>query len=59
MNLDKYQLEAVHNIGNTLLIAGAGSGKTTTILKRIEYLIESNIFKIDFLRVYIFNKNAI
>lgn len=47
MNLDKYQLEAVHNIGNTLLIAGAGSGKTTTILKRIEYLIESNIFKID------------
>ena len=59
MNLDKYQLEAVHNIGNTLLIAGAGSGKTTTILKRIEYLIESNIFKIDEILVISFTNKSV
>lgn len=59
MNLDKYQLEAVRNIGNTLLIAGAGSGKTTTILKRIEYLIESNIFKVDEILVISFTNKSI
>lgn len=59
MNLDKYQLEAVHNIGNTLLIAGAGSGKTTTILKRIEYLIESNIFKVDEILVISFTNTSV
>lgn len=59
MNLDKYQLEAVHNIGNTLLIAGAGSGKTTTILKRIEYLIESNIFKEDEILVISFTNKSV
>ena len=59
MNLDKYQLEAVHNIGNTLLIAGAGSGKTTTILKRIEYLIESNIFKVDEILVISFTNKSV
>lgn len=59
MNLDKYQLEAVNNIGNTLLIAGAGSGKTTTILKRIEYLIESNIFKVDEILVISFTNKSV
>lgn len=59
MNLDKYQLEAVHNIGSTLLIAGAGSGKTTTILKRIEYLIESNIFKVDEILVISFTNKSV
>lgn len=59
MNLDKYQLEAVRNIGNTLLIAGAGSGKTTTILKRIEYLIESNIFKVDEILVISFTNKSV
>lgn len=59
MNLDKYQIEAVHNIGNTLLIAGAGSGKTTTILKRIEYLIESNIFKVDEILVISFTNKSV
>ena len=59
MNLDKYQLEAVHNIGNTLLVAGAGSGKTTTILKRIEYLIESNIFKVDEILVISFTNKSV
>lgn len=59
MNLDKYQLEAVHNIGNTLLIAGAGSGKTTTILKRIGYLIESNIFKVDEILVISFTNKSV
>lgn len=59
MNLDKYQLEAVHNIGNTLLIAGAGSGKTTTILKRIEYLIESNFFKVNEILIISFTNKSV
>ena len=59
MNLDKNQLEAVHNVGNTLLIAGAGSGKTTTILKRIEYLIESNVFKLDEILVISFTNKSV
>ena len=45
MELDKYQLKAVKTLGNTLLIAGAGAGKTFTIVKKIEYLISNNICK--------------
>lgn len=45
MKLDEYQLEAVKTLNNTLLIAGAGAGKTLTIVKKIEYLIDNNICK--------------
>ena len=45
MKLDEYQLEAVKTLNNTLLIAGAGAGKTFTIVKKIEYLIDNNICK--------------
>ena len=42
-NLDKYQLQAVLTEKNTLLIAGAGSGKTYTIINKVDYLIKNNI----------------
>ena len=43
IELDEYQKKAVYEIGNILLIAGAGAGKTLTITKKIEYLV--NILK--------------
>ncbi len=43
ITLDKYQKEAVEANGNVLLIAGAGAGKTFTITKKIEDLINNKI----------------
>ena len=43
---EKQQLAVTTN-GNVLLIAGAGSGKTFTIINKINYLIENNIYNID------------
>jgi DNA helicase II / ATP-dependent DNA helicase PcrA len=44
--LNKEQLEAVkHKNGPLLIIAGAGTGKTTVITERIKYLIEKNLAK--------------
>lgn len=43
--LDKYQQKAIKEDGNILLIAGAGSGKTYTIINKIDYLIKNNIYK--------------
>lgn len=59
MNLDKYQMEAVHELDNTLLVAGAGSGKTTTILKKIEFLIENNIVNEDEILVISFTNKSV
>lgn len=40
LNLDKHQLLAVtHNKGPLLIIAGAGTGKTTVITERIKHLV--------------------
>ena len=40
IKLDKNQLKAVnHGKGPLLIIAGAGTGKTTVITQRIKYLI--------------------
>ena len=42
--LDEYQMNAIKsNHEATLVIAGAGSGKTLTILGKIKYLIDNNI----------------
>ena len=42
MNLDKYQQEVVTSNENILVIAGPGSGKTTTIKEKVNYLLENN-----------------
>ena len=45
-DLDDTQVNAIKsNSQNTLVVAGAGSGKTLTILGLIKYLIDSNIYK--------------
>ena len=44
-NKDIYQQKAIHTNGNILLIASAGSGKTTTIIQKIDYLISQNLYK--------------
>ena len=44
--LNREQLQAVtHANGPLLIIAGAGTGKTTVITRRIAYLIEQNLAK--------------
>lgn len=42
---DKNQRDAIKSLNNTLVIAGAGSGKTSTIVGRVNYLIKNNIYK--------------
>jgi DNA helicase-2/ATP-dependent DNA helicase PcrA len=45
-NLNKEQTQAVtHNSGPLLIVAGAGTGKTTVITRRIAYLIEQGLAK--------------
>ena len=45
-NLNKEQLSAVkHGAGPLLIVAGAGTGKTTVITRRIAYLIDQGLAK--------------
>ena len=45
-NLNKEQLQAVkHKGGPLLIIAGAGTGKTTVITERIKYIISKDLAK--------------
>lgn len=45
LNYDENQLEAIKYLDNALVVAGAGSGKTSTIIGKVNYLIENNIYK--------------
>ncbi len=43
--MNEKQLLSVKTLNNTLVIAGAGSGKTFTIINKINYLIKNNYYK--------------
>ena len=55
---DKYQLKAIKSTKNTLLIAGAGSGKTTTIVGKINYLLNNGYTKNDILCISFTNASV-
>ena len=42
MNLDEYQNAVVKDNNDLLVIAGPGSGKTTTIIEKIKYILQDN-----------------
>lgn len=58
-NLNKEQLRAVqHKAGPLLIIAGAGTGKTTVITQRIAYLIEQGKAEADEILALTFTEKA-
>lgn len=58
-NLNNEQLKAVkHTSGPLLIVAGAGTGKTTVITRRIAYLIEQKLAKPDEILALTFTDKA-
>ncbi len=58
-NLNKEQTDAVrHGAGPLLIVAGAGTGKTTVITRRIAYLIEQSLAKPDEILALTFTDKA-
>ncbi len=59
MSLNPAQLKAIaHKSGPCMVLAGPGSGKTTVITKRIEYLIKKHRVKPEEILVITFSKAA-
>lgn len=57
--LTKKQQEAVLvNENNNLILAGAGSGKTSVVVAKVSYLIKKNILHPNEVLILAFNKNA-
>ncbi len=56
--VDEYQLKAIKEEKNTLLIAAAGSGKTFTIRGKINYLITKGIKEEEILVISFTNKSV-
>lgn len=59
MNFDKEQIKAINSMNNTLVVAGAGSGKTTTIIGKISYIIENKLYKEDEILVLSFTNETV
>lgn len=58
-NLNKEQTEAVtHKTGPLLIVAGAGTGKTTVITRRVAYLIEQKLARPDEILALTFTDKA-
>ncbi len=58
-NLNNEQLQAVTHVGGPLLIvAGAGTGKTTVITRRIAYLLEQKLAKSEEILALTFTEKA-
>ena len=58
-NLNPEQLEAVrHKDGPLLIVAGAGTGKTTVITQRLAYLIEQGLAGSDEILALTFTEKA-
>ena len=57
MNFDEYQQEVIQTNDNILVIAGPGSGKTTTILQKVDFLLAKNE-KINILLLSFTNKSV-
>ena len=59
MSLNSAQIQAIaHKNGPCMVLAGPGSGKTTVITKRIEYLIQKHKVKPEEILVITFSKAA-
>src|SRR5260221_13089535 len=57
--LNKEQLAAIrHGTGPLLIIAGAGTGKTTVITERIKYLIEKKLARVEEILALTFTEKA-
>ena len=52
--MNEEQQKAVLSLNDTLLIAGAGSGKTHTIINKINYILVNNIYTENELLVFSF-----
>lgn len=57
--MNEKQLEAVKSLENTLVVAGAGSGKTSTIVNKIKYLLDNNIYKENELLIISFTNESV
>ena len=57
--MNEKQLKAVKSLDNTLVVAGAGAGKTFTIVNKIKYLIDNNIYKENELLIISFTNESV
>lgn len=57
--MNEKQLEAIKSLENTLVVAGAGSGKTFTIVNKIKYLLDNNICKENELLIISFTNESV
>ncbi len=55
---DKQKEAVIINENNNLVLAGAGSGKTSVIIAKVAYLLKKNILKSDEILILAFNKKA-